>query len=605
MPSIQILPEHLRNVIAAGEVIERPASVVKELIENSIDAGAENIRIEVLYGGKKLIKVTDDGCGMDRKDALLSIERYATSKISSIEDLFRLRTLGFRGEALASIASVSKLTIETGRDRTEPATFLEVIGGVIKQIREVAPLKGTIVTARDLFFNTPARRKFLKANSTELNHILEVIISEGLSGYSREYRLFADDTEILSLWSVQTPLERIQQVFGAEAVKHFVEIHFSDEFLRLHAFISKPPELRSRKTGQYIFINNRPVKDYLISKAIYDGLSRVLPRDKHPLCVLYLDINPSEVDFNVHPTKREVRFQDGARIYEFIKQAIEENIHRFGLFTEGGGIGFEAPVSPDTFKPKESSLNSSEIMEYKNQNESTLESVEGISGALSIFERTTSVYGPSGEGESINAGSFFTFGDVFVAMPAQDGVIIMDKHAAHERVLYEKFLGGSIITKKLLFPKQVHLQPVHYRIILGLKDILKDMGIKLEDFGPGTVIVRTVPEVFDIENLGPIIEDIAEAFRSMEDESAGEGKKGVLQKSQIFWDSSIGDRIKTVAATLACHRSVRGRDQIGGPEIEALCRDLFNTSDPYHCPHGRPTMLKISLEEILKRFGRR
>ncbi|MFN3740571.1 MAG: DNA mismatch repair endonuclease MutL, partial [Thermodesulfovibrionales bacterium] len=415
MPLIHVLPEHLRNVIAAGEVIERPASVVKELIENSIDAGARKIKIEVLYGGKKLIKVTDDGCGMDREDALLSVQRYATSKIASIEDLFKLKTLGFRGEALASIAAVSRLTIETGTDQTGPATFIEVIGGEVKSVKDAPPLKGTIVTVRDLFFNTPARRKFLRANSTELNHIIEIIIMEALSDFSRDYKLFADDTEILFFPPVYEPRERITQVFGMETIEHMLEFESRSEDMRFQAFISKPPELRAKRTGQYIFINQRPVRDYLISKAIYDGLGSLLSKDKHPLFVVYLSIPPSKVDFNVHPTKREVRFSEGVAIYDFVRVTVEEGIKKV--------IDLSLGVKERQDSSDEGSAQALEEIRVL-QNFQTSSSVHPSTGfesssdftGLRLFERDSTYEA---------AQPFIFFGEVFIAMPAPDGLLIM------------------------------------------------------------------------------------------------------------------------------------------------------------------------------------
>lgn len=572
MPSIRILPEHLRNVIAAGEVIERPASVVKELIENSIDAGAGKIKIEVLYGGKKLIKVTDDGVGMDREDALLSIQRYATSKISTIEDLFRLQTLGFRGEALASIAAVSRLTIETGTDQTEPATFIEVIGGEIKSVRDAPPIKGTIITVRDLFFNTPARRKFLRANSTELNHILDKVLAEALADFSRGYELFADDTEVLFLTPVYEPRERIAQVFGVETMEHMLEFENSFEDTRFQAFISKPPELRAKRTGQYIFINQRPVKDYLISKAIYDGLGSLISKDKHPLFVVYLSIPASKVDFNVHPTKREVRFSDGAAIYEFIRGTVEEIINE----KIGEQTGF---MEKYRFSDKDSGQAVQGTRAWKNVQLSSDLSTEFT--GLRLFEKDSAYEA---------AQPFICFGDIFIAMPGPDGLLIMDKHAAHERVLYERFLNGSISTKRLLFPKQVKLQPVLYRIILKNREILKEMGFELDDFGSGTVIVRTVPEFYKDESIHAILEEIGSILKDPEE--------GMGHKEEIL------ERKKALAAGLACHKSVRGRDPVNREEVEFLYRELLKTSDPHHCPHGRPTIIKITIQELLKRFGR-
>ncbi|MCX7794105.1 MAG: DNA mismatch repair endonuclease MutL [Thermodesulfovibrionales bacterium] len=567
MPSIQILPEHLRNVIAAGEVIERPASVVKELIENAIDAGSRNITVEILYGGKKLIKVSDDGCGMDRDDALLSIERYATSKISKIEDLFKLKTLGFRGEALASIAAVSRLTIETGIDTSLPGTLIEIAGGEIESIRDAPPLKGTIVTVRDLFFNTPARRKFLRANSTELNHVIETVISEALADFKLGFKLFADNTELLFLPSVYEPRERITQVFGMESIEHMDEFEHEFDDMTIHAFISRPPELRAKKTNQYIFVNQRPVRDPVITKAVYDGLSGILPEGKHPLFVIYLKINPSKVDFNVHPTKREIRFSDSSSVYEFVRNAVEN-----ACVKKLKVIQFEASGSSDRFHEPISA--SGPIYAYN-----TTDSAHGLFERASCYETSL----PSER-------DIIFLGEIFIIMFQKDGLLIMDKHAAHERVLYERYLKGEVIPKRLLFPKQVRLQPALYRSILDNKEILNEMGLEIEDFGSGTVIVRTLPEFYDENSLQSILDDIGSVLKT--------SAEGMDSEEEIF------DKKKALAASLACHKSIRGRDFLNIEEVKTLYSELLKASDPYHCPHGRPTLIKITLNELLKMFGR-
>jgi len=576
MGSIRLLPEYIRNVIAAGEVIERPASVVKELIENSIDAGAENIRIDVLFGGKKLIKVSDDGCGMDREDALLSIQRFATSKISKIEDLFKLNTLGFRGEALASIASVSKLTIETGTDSSRPATFIEIRGGNTPEVRDAPPLKGTIITVRDLFFNTPARRKFLKANSTELNHIIEVLTFEALADFKRGYKLYADGSELLYLPQVYESRERIAQLFGRETLEHMIEFEHETDDLKIHGFISKPPEIRSRKTGQYTFINGRPVKDYLISKAVYDGLSDILPKDRHPLFVIYLSMPPSKVDFNVHPTKREVRFSDTGQVYEFVRESVLQTFKVEQRIEIGIPSSTPGDILSDTMQPSGSQISLSGETKV---NSPLLLSPPTIS-ELKLFE------GYASYGEHT---SFIPFGDVFVAVGDEKGLIIMDRHAAHERVLYERFLRGQIRTKRLIFPFQVELRPLYHRLLLQSGQLLKELGFEIEEFGSNNLLIRSIPEIYSDASIRALLEDIAETLKDFKE---GIGSEPLYEQK------------RHLAATLACHKSIRAKDSITSMEIEALLRDLFNTSDPYHCPHGRPTIIKITIEELYKRFGR-
>ena len=590
MGSIRLLPEHIRNVIAAGEVIERPASVVKELIENSIDAGAEEIKIEILYGGKKLIRVSDNGFGMDREDALLSIQRFATSKIYELEDLSRLVTFGFRGEALASIAQVSKLTIETGTTSSEPATFIEVMGGDIKRVQDAPPLKGTIITVRDLFFNTPARRKFLRANSTELNHIVETVISEALASIKRSYRLFAEQTELLFFPQAYEPRERITQVFGIETIEHMIEFEAeanSSEKLRIHGFISRPPEIRSRKTGQYIFINGRPVKDSIISRAVYDGLSEELLKDKHPLFVIYLTIPSEMVDFNVHPAKREVRFSNGSLIYEFVRDSVAREFQKEKRIITHPNYNLSDQISGD--------IPSSETKNF--QTTTVSYSPKDFSYSLHQ-ENPISLFEPPyvyKEEEDL----FIPFGDLFAVKPIKEGLLIMDMHAAHERILYEKFLKGDIKIKRLLFPKNVPLRPDYKALLLKYQSLLMELGFEIEDFG-SALLVRAIPEFARIEDsLIPIFEDIATYFADLEDK-----KPTVMSPEGVSSSSEFFENKKTLSARLACHKSIRAKDPVTSKELEALYLDLINTSDPYHCPHGRPTMIKITIEELFKRFGR-
>ncbi|MEW6215341.1 MAG: DNA mismatch repair endonuclease MutL, partial [Nitrospirota bacterium] len=442
MSQIKILPPDLRNKIAAGEVIERPASVVKELIENSIDAGSTDIRIDVLYGGKRLIKVSDNGTGMDKEDALLCFERYATSKLFSEEDLFNIRTMGFRGEALSSIASVSKVRLITGMEDSPAGVFIEIMGGEIKEIKEV-PSFGTSIEVRDLFFNTPARKKFLKSNSTELFHIIDTVTKEALSHWEIGFRLISDNQETMTLPLSSGPRERIMQVYGDEFLEYLIEINNPPlpSFIKggqggidmgIKAFVTKGDNFRNSKAHQFIFLNRRPIKDHSITYAVYKAYEGILPHDKHPIFFLFLDIDPKKVDFNVHPTKREVRFEDKESVYHFVNSSIREAIR--GERTEYVKQFTEIPVM-DYSEPS--------LDTYSTPYSLPLTPYDAV-----VSENLELVYKVSLP--------FIYLGDTFIAISGKGGLTLIDHHAAHERVLYEKFLKGiNLNSHQLLFPRQV------------------------------------------------------------------------------------------------------------------------------------------------------
>ncbi|MDQ7786565.1 MAG: DNA mismatch repair endonuclease MutL, partial [Thermodesulfovibrionales bacterium] len=317
MPQIKILPPDLRNKIAAGEVIERPASVVKELIENSIDAGSTDVRIDVLHGGKRLIRISDDGAGMDRDDALLCFERHATSKLAAEPDLFNIRTMGFRGEALSSIASVAKVHLVTGLRENPSGVSVEIQGGEIKEIKD-APSVGTSIEIRDLFYNTPARKKFLKTTGTEIFHIIDTVTKEALSHPGIAFRLTSDNQDTVHFPVSSGRKERIMQVYGEEFLSGLTDVAAETEGIKMEAYVTKGGNFRNTRSHQFIFLNTRPIKDPALSSAIYKAYEGILPQGKHPIFFLSLDIDPEKVDVNVHPAKREVRFEDRESIYRFI-----------------------------------------------------------------------------------------------------------------------------------------------------------------------------------------------------------------------------------------------------------------------------------------------
>ncbi|MEW6052558.1 MAG: DNA mismatch repair endonuclease MutL [Nitrospirota bacterium] len=561
MPQIKVLPSDLRNKIAAGEVIERPASVVKELIENSIDADSRDIRVDVLYSGKRLIRISDDGTGMDREDALLCCERHATSKLSHEDDLFHITTMGFRGEALPSIASVSKITLVTGLRGVPSGISVEIHGGAVKEIKDF-PAVGTTVEVRDLFFNTPARKKFLKAHSTELFHIIDTVTKEALSHWEIGFRLTSDKKEVVLLPPASGFRERIMQVYGEEFLEGLIGVSAEADGIAMQAYVSGGENFRNMKSHQLIFINRRPIKDRALSHAVYAAYEGVLPRDRHPVYFLFLDIDPDKIDINVHPTKQEVRFEDREHIYRLVRSSIAEAVksdraeyaRQFSEMPESASVHERSGAYPAAYP------------EHLR------------SGASGVSESPGLPYRPSLP--------FLYLGDTFIALSGKGGLILIDHHAASERVLYEKFLQGiHLNAHRLLFPKQVHLSPREYRVILENLQILGNFGIEIDDFGPETIIVRTLPDVLKDADMQGVLSDVALCIL--------EG---------IPPDKSFREAI---AARIACHSSVRGRDILSPEEVSSLLADLEQTEHPDQCPHGRPTRIFLSLEDLKKMFKRK
>jgi DNA mismatch repair protein MutL len=557
MALIKILPVDVRNKIAAGEVIERPASVVKELIENSIDAGSTEIRIDVLYGGKRLIKVSDNGSGMDSSDAELCFERHATSKLEREDDLFDIRTLGFRGEALPSIASVSKVKLLTGPREAGTGVCLELYGGETKEKRE-APCSGTSVEIRDIFFNTPARKKFLKSNQTELFHIVDIVTKEALSHYGIHFLLTTENRETMLLPKASGLKERILQIYGEEFVAGLTEVFAGQGDMKMDAFVSKSDNFRNSRSHQFLFINGRPIKDQSLSHAVYSAYEGILPADRHPIIFLYLSLDPRTVDFNVHPAKREVRFEQKETVYRFVRGSLRETIRAERKdytrpFLESGDAGIPNPTS--AYSPSPSLL-----------------------AGEAISETTELAYRPELP--------FIYLGDTFIAFSGRGGLTLMDHHAAHERVLYERLLKRvGLQSRPLLFPRQVKLSHKEYRALLDNTHILEEFCIELDDFGHNTVVVRTVPADLGDADLRGILADAAAAL-------LGEVHPGASLKESL-------------AARIACHSSVRGREVLNREEFSRLLADLGESEHPDQCPHGRPTRIFYSLDDLKKLFKRK
>lgn len=570
MPLIKLLPENLRNKIAAGEVIERPASVVKELVENSIDAGASRIRIDISRAGKKLIRVSDNGSGMDKDDAMLSFERHATSKISRDEDLFNITTNGFRGEALSSIAAVSRMLLSTSRaDST--GTCIEAEAGQFRSVKECASA-GTTVEVRDIFFNTPARLKFLKAESTENFHIIETVTTEALANHSIGFDLSMDGNETLSLSPASCRMERIAQIFGSSLADELIEAEQESLGISSHVFICKPGSSRSTRSIQYVFVNNRPVKDQTVSYAVYKAYEDKMPKDRHPVFFVFLTIDTGRVDFNVHPAKREVRFADKSAVFNHLKMAVRQALPREELLPQTDNAQY--PINNNSYEQSEFS-----------QQEC---SYQGIWSADSEVCEEEAAY--------TKGIPYLYLGSTFVAVQHPAGLMLIDYHAAHERINFERFMNRKLFNAaSLLFPAQVRLRPSEYEIILANAGLLNELGFDIDDFGNNSVIVRTCPDLLHVQDFSELLADMAAC---MADNDFAKNKEDAGMKP-------IDSAKNALAARLACHSSIRGRSEAPDAfRIASLLKDLQKTENPNCCPHGRPTTHIISLDEMKKIFRR-
>jgi DNA mismatch repair protein MutL len=556
MSRIVILPDELKNKIAAGEVVERPASVVKELIENSIDAGATAVELEVRHGGKGLLRVSDNGGGMEREDALLCFKRHATSKLRTEDDLFNIKTLGFRGEALPSIASVSRMRMETAPRGASSGVLILIEGGEVMEMKD-SPANGTAVEVRDLFYNTPARKKFLKRDSTELVHIVDAATRLALPHPEVSFRVSVEGEETMNLPMASGLGERLSQVYGVEFLGGFLEISAEAGHMRLEGFVSRSDSLRETRANQMLFINGRSVRDPSISHAVYNAFEGSLPRDRHPMFFLLLELDPRKVDFNVHPTKREVRFGDKEIVYRFVRKAV---IDAMAGRVEGASL---RPVSGDA--PSVSAV-------YQEPGTAGFAVSHSVNEAVSLAYRAEL--------------PFVYLGDTFIAVSEGGGLMLIDHHAAHERVLYEKLLKGMDLDScQLLFPRHVELSRKEHMVLMEHRDMLGEMGLEIEDFGHDTVLVRSVPEAMDEGDLRGVLSDAAEVMLSG-------GRPG----------SSLRE---AVSAKMACHSSIRGKKVLTREGLTALLSELEKTDDPEHCPHGRPTRIRYSLDELKKLFKRK
>lgn len=596
MSKIKILPEILSNKIAAGEVVARPASVVKELIENSLDADSSRIMIEVKKGGRTLIRVSDNGVGMSRDDAMLSVERYATSKIFTDVDLFAINTLGFRGEALPSIAAVSKFCLVTREETSLSGTEIIVHGGTIKKVSEVGAPQGTMVTAEQLFFNMPARRKFLKTVTTEMGHIADVITKIALGFPDVQFRLTHNEKLVKNWPATGDPVDRIVDVLGVDIKNDLCQIKFSADDLSITGWISSARNTRRTSRGIYVYVNGRAIRDRVIQHALFEGYSGRLVKGQFPLAVLFIHVPYDQVDVNVHPSKHEVRFAQQKNVHGAIRKAVAKALHhadQSGWNAPGDRANLLSGKHSGIFEP---------MADFGISEKQRKDPFPHEMGSATFLERTfslkkdmrpaqTTVQAPLWEqkpfGDLRVIGQFH---NMYILCESTDGLILIDQHAAHERVLFERlksrFHDERKTSQKLLIPETIDLGYREAKILERLIPNLFNLGLEISPFGGDTFVVKAVPLLLKNKEIKPLVIEMVE------------------KAAQIGFSSGMETVLDQCLELMACHGAIRANQRLSDKEIQELLHQLDKCDQPSNCPHGRPTWIRWSLKDLEKLFKR-
>lgn len=559
---VQILPEHISQTIAAGEVIERPASVVKELMENAIDAGGSEVVVELKTGGLQLIRVYDNGEGIDCEDVPLALQRYATSKIKKVEDLYTICTLGFRGEALPSIASVSQMTIKTRVPDSITGTKVTCEGGQIKSISEVGCPIGTEVEVKNLFYNVPVKRKFLKSIQSELRQSLSHFLRLSLSHPSISFKFIHDGKILHELLKTTSPLIRIEAILGREVYDHLQAVELEDEEIRISGYVSLPTFSKGNADGIYLYVNRRFVKDRMIYRAILEAYRHVIPAGKFPIVILFITLPPSAVDVNVHPTKAEVKFRDQERVF----RAVHGTFH--SVLSQGPSLT--------------SAISEGETKDSAYPRTIPISSVAMISeGSLPEWrvERKT---------------PFRILGQVqgtYILCEGEDGLIFIDQHAAHERILFEKFKkeyeASSVAVTRFLIPISMELSAEESFILESHLEEFRSMGFEIDPIGEKVYAIRSIPSFIDQKEPKEMVREILDELSFLKIEKRGEGTT------------------HTILVTLACHSAIRGNFMLRREEMDELVGYLYPFNLFSTCPHGRPIFFLFNLDELNKQFKRK
>ncbi|HZN07123.1 MAG TPA: DNA mismatch repair endonuclease MutL [Pyrinomonadaceae bacterium] len=600
MSKIRVLADHVANQIAAGEVVERPASVAKELVENSIDAGARRITIEIEAGGRRLLKVSDDGEGMVRDDAVLAFERHATSKIRDSEDLAAIGTLGFRGEALASIASVAKIELTTSTEGASSATRVTIDGGRMRNVKDAAHPRGTTIAVRDLFFNVPARRKFLRSEATETFHLTNLVTHYALAHPEIAFTFVNNGREVVRASPAKDLRERAYQIFGGEFIENLLEVNGGHtEVARVTGFVSAPRDRRTSRDSQYLFVNRRFVRDRMIGRSLSEGYRSILPHGVYPAALLFIETPLEEVDVNVHPAKTEVRFRRSAAVADAVREAVRNALasatyarpqeRAMPAYVD---VPYIPPPQPPAPQPQprieyvppsgdEIARDVAVMIEQK-------QSVQSVVPPVPSAEKFTREVEP--EKLSANIRPLGQLDESFIIATDDQGLLLIDQHVAHERVLFDKYRAleaeRRTDAQQLLVPETFDLTPAQSAVFDQLAPELENYGFELMRLSGRTVAIRATPADLPASEARNMLSELLDTVDAEKKSSARE---------------TLRDEI---AASLACHAAIKVNMPLAPEKMRWLIDRLLETSSPTTCPHGRPVILRLNRRDILKGFHR-
>ncbi len=594
MNKIKILPDIVANKIAAGEVVERPASVVKELLENSIDAGASAVTVEIEQAGLRLIRVSDNGSGMSRDDALLSLERHATSKISDVRDIENIVTLGFRGEALPSIVSVSKAIIETRCAEETYGTRMLIDGGILRNVTESGRDPGTDVEIRHLFFNLPARRKFMKSEATEIAHLKQVLYETAIAHPGLSLTFLSDGREVFSYRSCPESRERLGQILGETLSTAMVPVDLDIDEVHISGFLGRP-EAASTGFNQYLVVNGRPVHSKTISRAVFEGYGTSIHRGMYPAFVLYLALDPHRVDVNIHPTKREIRIHREYVLLQGIRETVSGTFQTLETaphvampekpFRNPLGTGIPVTI----YNPPASKWQEEVAKEHPRPAPREDAGQEALPFQGPPEARTISSTALKFDSQASDGPSFLQVANLYIVTTLREGALIIDQHVAHERILYEEILGNltgaPALAQQLLFPVTMDFSAAEYDVLEPMIPHLNAIGFGIREFGERSVLIDSIPAGIEDFGEGRIIAEFIEEMRK-----SGEITSGYIDK---------------LAAAIACRAAIKSGKPLNQKEMQYLVDKLFACQKPFTCPHGRPTMIKLTLEELDRRFLRK
>jgi DNA mismatch repair protein MutL len=608
---IQLLPDNIANQIAAGEVIQRPASAVKELLENAVDAGATAIKLLVNDAGKALVQVIDNGKGMSETDARMAFERHATSKIQSIDDLFRIKTMGFRGEALASIAAVAQVELKTKRDEDEAGIYIEIENSVVKKQEPIAAPTGTTIAMKNLFFNVPARRNFLKSNPSELRHIIDEFIRVAMAFPEIFFSLNSNGQEVFHL-EKGTLKQRIVQILGSNYNAKLVSVQERTDYLDILGFVGKPETAKKTRGDQYFFVNNRFIKSAYLNHAVMSAFAEMIPKDSFPMYALFIDLDPAQLDINVHPTKQEIKFEDEKIVYAFVQSAVKHALAQFSItptldFELDANIqNLDAVNKPVTEQHRFSASSSQLFQTFTQKNQAHfVEKKSELGHWKDFYEKPTQgnendfsntvIQSPVFEKPFSNNekpqehSALVQMHNAYIVVQNDKGYLVINQQNAHERILYERFAnaisGKPIATQQSLFPTTIELVPADTVMLTELLPDLEQLGYKLEPFGNNTFVVQGTPADVGQDSETNAIEKLIEQYKHFSSDLKFSKREKLLR-------------------SLSLQQSIKSGTSLSEKEMKNLTEELFACNIPNATPTGKPTYMSFKKDEMDRMFGR-